>query len=494
MTRNTRGTRIAPLLRRDDGIALPMVLVVFLVGVALISAFLVAITGSSKVTVTSRDTVRAQAAAEAGVADVLGRMADPATTFCSLASTTFSDPSGVVAYGATVTFGDVGSTAMPTSWTSTCPTDTTLVRILSSGTSGGSTQTIERIHELTVVEEAEGFSSLIYTGGDWIFQGGSDFHPVDPAFPADVTIAEGDFTCNGSATIDGSVSVKDGNMLMNGGCKILGNVEVSGNLVRTNGRIYGDAVVAGSVQFSGGAPAVDGSLTHGGALTWAWGNISAWVKGAVNQTPVTLAPAEPWKDLTPASFPSPTWDTIPWSGPCTIPNSGAASHPMVAILAGLTKPTLIDARTTCATVPVRIRSNVPLKLGDDVAFIAPKFHLENFEFGSTTTDQRYLYVVSDGTASPAPTCVDNASDDDIFVAGVRFTDLKVAGLLYGPNCVEIDDWGTGHWHGAVYSKKFSKKPLLTYVQLPDPSDIEGGGGGTPGDLMLEPTPVVVRNV
>lgn len=52
----------------DQGIALPMVLLVFVLGVALITAFLVAITGSSRVTASSKANVQAQAAAEAGIA------------------------------------------------------------------------------------------------------------------------------------------------------------------------------------------------------------------------------------------------------------------------------------------------------------------------------------------------------------------------------------------------------------------------------------------
>src|SRR6218665_290226 len=91
---------VSRLLRNEHGIALPMVLLVFFVGAGLITAFLVMITGASRVTVTSRDTVRAQAAAEAGIADVLGRMADPAITLCSLSSANITDPTSTVNYSA----------------------------------------------------------------------------------------------------------------------------------------------------------------------------------------------------------------------------------------------------------------------------------------------------------------------------------------------------------------------------------------------------------
>lgn len=469
-----------------------MVLVVFLVGVALISAFLVAITGASKVTMTSRDTVRAQAAAEAGIADVLGRMADPDTTICSLASTTFSDPGGVVDYGATVSFGAVNSTEVPASWSSTCPIEPTLVRILSTGEAGGSTQTIERIHVLDAPPAvAQGYNDIIYSDGSWTFSGNTDLSTVDPARPADVVIREGDFTCTAGATVHGSVYVKNGNASLSGNCKIAGSLEVAGNLTRSgSAQVYGDAIIDGDVTLSGGTlPVIGGVLNHRGSLTLNSGITKAsGIGGTVNQTPVTIAPPEPWRSLSLQDFVDAGFEKVTWTGSCSIAYYNNPVPPMLAVLQGLTKPTVIDA-TACSTLS--IVTDITIKLGSDVAIVAPKAVLTAFTFASTNADKHNLYVVSSNTSASCP-----SSRTDLEVSGVKFTDGKISGLLYAECRVVMNNWGP-LWQGSIYSRNISSIPLVKFSPVGDPDEIGGGDGGddsTPGELELNPTPVLVRNV
>ena len=68
-------SRIRERLRDERGIALPMVLTIFIVGVALITAFLVAIVGSANVSNITRTGIQSQAAADAGIAaaQVIGK-------------------------------------------------------------------------------------------------------------------------------------------------------------------------------------------------------------------------------------------------------------------------------------------------------------------------------------------------------------------------------------------------------------------------------------
>lgn len=466
-----------------------MVLLVFVVGVALITAFLVSITGASQVTATSRDTLRAQAAAEAGIADVLGRIADPATVLCNLTSGNIVDPSGSVNYSASVRFGTPGSFVTPSTWSTTCPGAQTLIRIVSTGVSGTAKQTVERIHRLTQTPPVSfDFNDIILSDGSWSFGGNTDLAAVDPARPADVILPSGDFTCNASGTIKGSVYVKNGNAILTGACNISGNLEVSGNLIRTSGsgQVFGNAVVAGTVQLGGGTlPVIKGSLTHGGTLTVAYGNKSTWVGGAINQTPVTITPPPAWRNLGLQSFVDAGFQKKTWAGSCTIAYSTA--HPMPAVFSGLSVPTAIDA-TACN--PLVIKTNITISLGSDVALIAPKIQLEAFTFGSTNSGKRNLYVVSSNTSASCP-----GSRVDIQVSGVNFTDGKVSGLLYAPCRVQIDNWGP-YWQGSIYSRNFAGTPLVKFVPISDPNSV-GGGGGTPspgGKLTLEVTPVSVRNV
>lgn len=479
----------AALLRGDRGIALPMVLLVFLVGVGLISAFLVSIVGSSQVTATSRETVRAQAAAEAGIADVLARIADPATNICSLASGPRTDPASIVDYSASVSFGSVNSFAVPSTWSTTCPTQNTLLRIVSTGTADGAKQRIERIHRLVATPPATvDFDDIILSDGAWTFGGNTNLEAVDGARPADVLVRDGDFNCNAGGTIKGSVYVKNGNATLTGSCAIAGNLEVSGNLTRSSGSgwIGGDAKVGGKVTLGGGGlPVIKGSLTHGGALTVSYGNKSTWVGGAINQTPVTLPPAPEWRTLNMASFVSAGFEKQTWSGNCSATYSPV--HGMIAKIAAYTKPTVIDA-TACATLT--IESSDVINLGTDVAIIAPKIILKAFTFTTSGSSSRNLYVVSSNTAASCPT-----SRVDIQVAGVKFPTTKVSGLLYASCRVQMDNWGP-FWQGSIYSKNFSGTPLLKFSPITDPN-AAGGGGGTPtggGALTLEVTPVTVRNV
>lgn len=479
------------LSRKDDrGIALPMVLLVFLVGVALITVFLVAIVGSSQVTVTSRDTVRAQAAAEAGVADVLARIADPAGSICSLADTTIEDPSGAVPYEATVEFGTPGSFDEPSSWNTTCPTQQTLIRIVSKtkpDSFGNARQQIERIHRLiSGTPVTMDFDDIILSNGAWTFGGNTDLAAADSSRPADVMVNTGDFNCNASGTIRGSVYVKSGNATLTGACSIEGDLEVAGNLVRNgSGRVFGNAVVAGTVNLSGGTlPAIGGSLTHGGALTVAYGNKSTWVGGSINQTPVTIAPPPAWRDLSLASFEAAGFEKQTWAGDCSILYYPA--HGMPAVLEALTKPTVIDA-TACN--PLTFQTGITIKLGSDVAIVAPKIHLEAFTFASTNSTMRNLYVVSSNTSPSCP-----ASRVDLEVSGVKFTDGKVNGLLYAPCRVKMNNWGP-YWQGSIYSRNFDGTPLLRFAPITDPNSVGGSGGSpsTPGALTLEVTPLSVRN-
>ncbi len=478
------GRLIRRRTRGDDGIALPMVLIIFIVGFLLVSALVVSITGASNVTATSRSTVQATAAAEAGIADVLGTIADPAASVCDLTSAV-TDPTGVVSYEAHVEFGTPGSFTPPTTWNTSCPTTDTLVRITSIGTTDGAKQKIERIHEIHVTTPPPTeYTDIIFSSGAWDFGSNTELKALDPARPSDVMISSGNFDCSNSGTIHGSVYVKSGNAKLDGACRITGNLEVSGNLVREGSAfVEGSVVVGGTVSLKGGAPAIQGSLTHGGTLTLGWGTKSDWVRGAVNQTPVTMTPPPTWNTLGKAEFVAAGYAPINWTGSCTIAYSTA--HPMPAVLQGLTKPTVIDA-SACATLT--IRTDITLKLGDNVAFIAPKINFEAFTFGSTNSEERDLYVVS---TEPQTGCV--SGRQDIIVSGVKFTDKKVSGLLYATCRVHMNNWGP-YWQGSIYSKFFSGAPLLTFSPVPD---LSGGSGSVvvpPGSLVVESTPVSVRSI
>ncbi|MBC9935575.1 MULTISPECIES: hypothetical protein [unclassified Leucobacter] len=472
--------RLRALLRRDDrGAALPMVLLVFFLGVALIAVFLINIVGSSHVTVASKNTVQAQAAAEAGIADALARSVDPASPICSLATATIAGTSPT--YSVKVSFGG------PSGWSTACPTTTSQMRIVSTGTASGTKQTIERIHALTVTPATTfDYDTMIFSGNSWTVDGNGDFDAPVAGSPADVMIRSGDFDCGNGGVIKGSVYVKSGNATLSGACSIAGNLEVSGNLVREgSGKVFGNAIVGGTVDLSGGTlPAIVGSLTHGGKLTVPKKSAPAsWVGGAINQTPVTIAPGPAWRSLNYDRFVASGFSVLPWEGACEVKYSTA--HPMPAKISAITRPTIVDARA-CPTLT--LRTDLTVALGADLAIIAPKMVLEAFTFASTNATSRNLYVVSSNTAASCPT-----TRVDIEVSGVKFTDKRVAGLLYAECRVKMNNWGP-YWFGSIYSNNISSKPLLTFIPVADPDRVGGGGSSVPGSTKIEPTPLSVRNI
>ncbi|MBU3994600.1 MAG: polymer-forming cytoskeletal protein [Actinobacteria bacterium] len=273
---STRPGRIRAVgsLRNDRGIALPMVLVVFLVGVALISAFLVAIVGSANVTATNKNIVQAQAAAEAGIATAEATMRSATIDPCE---------TDLAALGSTGTLAYSFTTAKPTC-VDVSATDRRVV-VRATGTSGGANATVEAVYQWvpgggTAAGSGEYFMYVAGTSdlqnNSIEFLGGTSPNPV-------IAMAESGLACKsqilpGSLLVQGNFTVDTGNDVLDAAgkpfkCIVHGSAHFGSNMnVNASLKIEGDLHVAG-----GGNVPVTGEVTG-----------SIFANGAVNLASSTL--------------------------------------------------------------------------------------------------------------------------------------------------------------------------------------------------------------
>lgn len=254
-------------LRNDRGIALPMVLMVFIVGVALISAFLVAIVGSSQVTAVNKNIVQAQAAADAGIAAAEAHMRTTAQDPCTTDLTELEPVGGQVTY-----------TFTPSTPNCELVDGKKRVVIRATGEAGDAFATVEA--SFTWVS---GNSSSTMTGENILFVGGGDnFAPqnnsiqlLDPlGKKPTVTVRSGAFQCKNldlpGGLIIGGVFTLDGPCTINGDAYFGKTVNwnsaltVTGSIKSVDGEVKPTGPVGGSIDANG---AVTVSNTVGGSIT-----------------------------------------------------------------------------------------------------------------------------------------------------------------------------------------------------------------------------------
>lgn len=485
--RRSTVSRLRATLRSEErGVALPMVLVVFLVGFALVGAFFVAIVGSAQVSNTTRSGVQAQAAAEAGIA--AARLAE--------------DPcSGT---GPQSTVDVIFETTVVCDLSATQPTAT----ITSVGhASDGTTAKVQGVVALIVHSTGGAGSAPLYTEQNMSLTNNADIQAVSSEHPADLYVANGNFTCGGSAKITGSVFIQAGSATISGACVVQGDIKANGNVtVSEGGKVNGAVESQGNVLLDGwsGVHAqsvrAKGSVTLGGsaqsivvnagtALTMS-GNTR--VETATYGTTVSLSGSAgigsrskasvtvplppsppPFPELSKAqilaSHPSPAWAHVAWTGNCTV----EGTHPMKTLIQSATKPTVIDA-TSCAEVA--FGSNSTLKVPQDVTIISRGFNLGTYSLESANTTVhtvRFMVPYEQSCASGAGRITAN---------NFKFNSAKpLLALAYSSCGVRLDNGSTAYWPGTVVTKNFTGIPLLKYSQVPlDPSNAGGSGGGGGG--------------
>lgn len=511
-------------LRDESGIALPMVLLVFILSVALMSAFMISIVGASNVTAQNKGMVAAQAAAEAGIAHVESRL--DADDLCGALSTTFSGSSPD--YSATVEFGSEGA------WLSSCPSSgPTEMRILSEGTSGDLTTMLERRYAIDVhLTPSESPSNVLRTAEGLTLAGNAHIQTTDAAHPADVYVETGNLNCGASGRIEGSVYVAEGTATVSGACPIWGDLVARGDVIftgsgrvdgtvvslegdvrieggaaiggdvfahrhinRTNGLIVGSMYAGGNISVSGGAPAAQGTATYGGTISYGWGSAATWFNGAtptqgsIEDIPRPSLPATPpWTDVTLTDILANGYSEQAWNGSCTV--SGGTPHAYFqTTIPSYTSKTVINA-LHCN--PLRTQSGVDLVLNTDIVIVAPRVQLNNVRIQSGDGQPHRLWVVV-----PSDLACPGGSNPAILLENtVRFPDPHITALAYTKCTVQLNNAGNDLWPGSIYAKRFVGYSALNYtpIGLPVEMDPSGGGGGSGSAEVQRGALLVQRNI
>lgn len=470
------------LWRNQHGIALPMVLVIFLIGFALVGAFMVAIVGSANVSNTTRSGIQAQAAAEAGVAAVRA-----ASNPC--ASPAPQSASGVVY-----------QTAVTCNLAASQPTAT----IKSTGSaSNGTTAIVEAVINLTVTTTGGGTVPL-YTAQNMTLNGNADIRAVSSSNLPNLYVDGRDFTCDGSASIAGSVYVNGGGATIGGSCVIKGDVKATGNVsVGGGGKIEGAIESQGNVELSGwsgihaakvmalGNVTLEGSaqsptVNAGKAITMSGqtrvdvatygttvslsGSASIGSQSKASVT-VPLPPvAPPFPEMSKAQIlaahPALSWTRVTWSGNCAI----GGTHAMKTLIQGATQRLVIDA-TACSEVSFESNSTITIPV--DVTFISQAFDLGTYNLESSSSTVRTLRFMVPAEQS----CANGAGT--IATNNFKFSSTRpLLALAYSKCGVSLSNGSNAYWPGTVMTKNFTGTPLMDFSPVPlDPTSTGGGGSG-----------------
>ncbi len=526
--RRSAANRARRALQGDDrGIALPMVLTIFLVGFALIGAFLVAILGSAQVSSTTRAGIAAQAAAEAGIA--AARVALPAASeananFC----TAFPGVSSSANPQYTVT-GACDDNTNPSSITltstGTAPDGSTAkvqarfaVSAGSSVVVGGRQRSlVVGTGDISALKPVSGDPDLTLTlvlpdgdydcwswnareiSGDIIVPHGKAALGVPGCKVAGNLIASGTVAIQGGASVGGSVTAAGtGESTVQSSGKVTGSVNVNGPLNLNGANIGGSATAAGTGQSQIGNSTVAGSFT-------ARGPVNAWGSNTVGGSILANDPSAPTVAISSKLLES-TWYEYAfveseWQAAGYVrKNSTCTVNDLKSIINGATAPIYIVCSNPLSLWP----GLGTLSLKTDVALVTPGGSLVNAAPVIRSADgnpHQLSLITSDSNLNDKkPTCSSPATQLTLTGTVVQSPAIMA---VYTPCAVEF---GTGTIHGALVSGTINawggptfaafdvKVPGLTLAVDETGESVVPGGGVPTIDGGVSARPTSQRNI
>lgn len=462
------------------------------------------------VTSSSRASVEAEAAAEAGIDYAASQLA---TTVCQTQYTSSSAPifSVVVSYSNLAT--SPGTT--DSSWVSGCPSSSSAQRLklVSTGTAStlgvagnttGNVRKVEAIYPYAPSPPAytitpSGPATYSYSQQDptinnmTITQGGT----VRPT----VVYLSGSATCTSGSQITGDVILGGGGLAVTSGCTVNGDLstsgvvsiqsgEVTGNVnaggvqsgisvtLATPGVIDGNIFAAGPVSIAGkvGGNVVAGPVTGastfsnkssvGGSVVSA-GTVSAAagaIKGTITQnktgiiTP-TVPYAPQWVDY---AYSASDWVASNGSPYAILSMTSCTSSVLstsLATLAASSVPMILDTRI-CGSVTNLSGHNMTLTSDSVIVANGFNFSSNNIQ-ASSAPDKRLWIIIPDTVADRVPTCPSGSSAS---IGNNVQIGPHVAGMIYSPCAISN---GGDTWTGQMYSSSIgtSSNFVLNFLQI-----------------------------
>jgi len=462
------------------------------------------------ITTSTRASVEAEAAAEAGVDFAASQLA---TSVCqpTYASSTAPLFSVVVSYSNLAT--SPGTT--DSSWVNGCPTSTSAqrIKVISTGTastlgvagnSTGNNRRVEAIYPYTPSPPAytitpSGPATYSYLQQDSTINN-LTITQAGTARPS-VVYLSGSATCTSGSQITGDVVLGGGGLAVTSGCTINGDLstsgvvsiqsgEVTGNVnaadvqsgtsvtLATPGIIDGNIFAAGPVSIAGkvGGNVVAGPITGtstfsnkssvGGSVVSAGTVIASAgsIKGTITQNKAGI--------VTPTVPFAPQWVDYPYSPNDWVAPSGSlfsvttmtsctstALSTALATLAGSVTPRILDTRV-CGSVTDFTGYNMTLT-GDSVILAnGINFRSNNIQ-ASSAPDKRLWIIIPDNVADRQPTCPTGSSAN---IGNSVVIGPHVASMIYSPCAISN---GGDTWTGQMYSSSIgtSTNFVLNFSQI-----------------------------
>lgn len=499
------------LRRNERGSAILGVLgvmgVTVVIGITVTTASLHAV----GITTSTRASVEAEAAAEAGIDYAASQLA---TSVCQAQYSSSTAP----IFSVVVSYSDLSAPPGTTdnSWVSGCPTTDTeaqrlkLVSIGTASTKGvagnttGNVRKVEAIYPYTPSPP----SYTIVPSGPATYS----YSQIDPTIN-NLTITQagtirptlvylsGSATCTSGSQITGDVILGSGGLSITSGCTINGDLSTAGVVSIQSGEVTGNvnaagvqsgtsvslsnsAVVDGNI-FAGGPVSIDGKVggnavagpvsgtstfssqsSVGGSVVSA-GTVSAAngsVKGTITQnksgivTP-TVPFAPPWIDY--AYSPS-DWvasNGTPYSVLTMTSCTSSVLSSALATLAGSATPMILDTRV-CGSVTNFSGNN--LTLTSDSVILANGFNFSSNNIQASTAPNKRLWIIIPDTVRDAqPTCPTNSSAS---IGNNVHVGPNVAAMIYSPCAISN---GGDVWTGQMYSSSIgtSANFVLNFLQI-----------------------------
>lgn len=462
------------------------------------------------ITTSTRASVEAEAAAEAGIDYAASQLA---TSVCRSLYSSSTAPvfSVVVSYSNLST--SPGTT--DTSWVSGCPTSTSAQRLklVSTGTAStvgvagnttGNTRRVEAIYPYTPSPPSytivpSGPATYSYSQQDstinnlTITQAGT----VRPS----LVYLSGSATCTSGTQITGNVILGGGGLSVTSGCTINGDLSTSGVVSVQSGEVTGNvnasgvqsgvsvslspsAVVDGSI-YGAGPVLVDGKVgsnvvagptagtstfsnqsSVGGSVVSA-GTVSAAsgsVKGTITQNMTGI--------VTPTVPFAPQWVDYPYSPSDWVASNGApyavttmtsctasVLSNSLATLASSTSPMILDTRACGAVTNF---SGYNMSLISDSVILANGFNFSSNNIqASSAPDKRLWIIIPDTVANRQPTCPTGGSAN---IGNNVVIGPHVAAMIYSPCAISN---GGDTWTGQMYSSSIGTNTnfILNFLQI-----------------------------
>ncbi len=462
------------------------------------------------ITTSTRASVEAEAAAEAGIDYAASQLA---TSVCqpTYASSTAPIFSVVVSYSSLQT--SPGTT--DTSWVSGCPTSTSAQRLklvstgttTTAGVAGNTTGNIRKVEAIYPYTPSPP-SNMIVPSGAAMYS----YAQTDPTINnlvvtqagtvrPTIVYLSGSATCTSGSQITGDVILGGGGLTITSGCTINGDLstagvvsiqsgEVTGNVnassvqsgtsvsLSSSAIVDGNVFAAGPVSVAGkiGGNVVAGPVTGvstfsnnssvGGSVVSA-GTVSAAagaVKGSITQNQTGI--------VTPAVPFAPPWVDYPYSpNDWVAPNgtlysvltmttcSSSALSTALATLAGSVVPMILDTRI-CGAVTNFSGNNMTLT--SDSVILANGFNFSSNNIQSSSApDKRLWIIIPDTVADGKPTCPIGSSAS---IGNNVQVGPHVAAMIYSPCPISNAE---SVWTGQMYSSSIgtSAEFALNYIQV-----------------------------